>query len=76
MFLLSHGKDDFVIVDDPASSFDEYRRKVLFDMFYDYKGTNTTMLVVSHDPLFAKFALVLTNTNPNSNKKILIIQEV
>lgn len=58
LFLCAHGKDEIVIIDDPASSFDEYRRKVIFDMFYEFKGDKTTMLVISHDPLFAKFALV------------------
>ena len=58
LFLCAHKKDRLIIIDDPASSFDEYRRKVLFDMFYDFKGNNSTMLIVSHDPLFAKFALI------------------
>ncbi|MDD6640207.1 MAG: hypothetical protein PUE66_04320 [Erysipelotrichaceae bacterium] len=63
LFLCAHGKDELVIIDDPASSFDEYRRKVLFDMFYEFKGNNTTMLVISHDPLFAKFALIHDDEN-------------
>lgn len=46
-----------MIIDDPASSYDEYRRKVIFDMLYKCKGENTTMLVLSHDHIFAKYAI-------------------
>lgn len=57
IFLISHKEDDFLIIDDPASSYDEYRRKVIFDMLYKCKGENTTMLVLSHDHIFAKYAI-------------------
>lgn len=36
IFLISHKEDDFLIIDDPASSYDEYRRKVIFDMITSY----------------------------------------
>lgn len=58
LFLLAHQLDNFIIIDDPASSFDEYRRKVLFNMLYDMKSPKTTLLVMSHDTLFAKFAVL------------------
>lgn len=57
IFLISHKEDDFLIIDDPASPYDEYRRKVIFDMLYKCKGENTTMLVLSHDHIFAKYAI-------------------
>ena len=57
IFLISHKEDYFLIIDDPASSYDEYRRKVIFDMLYKCKGENTTMLVLSHDHIFAKYAI-------------------
>lgn len=57
IFLISHKEDDFLIIDDPASSYDEYRRKVIFDMLYKCKEENTTMLVLSHDHIFAKYAI-------------------
>ena len=57
IFLISHKEDDFLIIDDPESSYDEYRRKVIFDMLYKCKGENTTMLVLSHDHIFAKYAI-------------------
>lgn len=57
IFLISHKEDDFLIIDDPASSYDEYRRKVIFDMLYKCKGENTTMLVLSRDHIFAKYAI-------------------
>ena len=58
LFLCAHSKDDLVIIDDPAGSYDEYRRKVIFDMCYDFIGHNTTAIVISHDPVFAKFAVL------------------
>lgn len=56
LFLLANENHPGLIIDDPASSFDEYRRKVIFDMIYDLHK-NSTMLVLSHDPVFAKYAV-------------------
>lgn len=57
LFLISHKNKKCLIIDDPASSYDEYRRKVIFDMLYDLKKEDTTMLVLSHDQVFAKYAI-------------------
>lgn len=56
LFLLANENHPGLIIDDPASSFDEYRRKVIFDMIYDLHK-NSTVLVLSHDPVFAKYAV-------------------
>lgn len=57
LFMISNRKYELLIVDDPASSFDEYRRKVVFDILYKLKSPETTMLVLSHDHVFAKYAV-------------------
>ena len=56
LFLLANEDYPGLIIDDPASSFDEYRRKVIFDMIYDFHK-NSTVLVLSHDHVFAKYAV-------------------
>lgn len=55
LFLLSHTNSGFLIIDDPASSFDEYRRKIIFDFIYEFHK-KSTVLVLSHDHVFAKLA--------------------
>lgn len=55
LFLLSHTNSKFLIIDDPASSFDEYRRKIIFDFIYEFHK-KSTVLVLSHDHVFAKLA--------------------
>lgn len=57
LFLISNRNYGFLIVDDPASSFDEYRRKVIFDILFKLKSPKTTILVLSHDHVFAKYAV-------------------
>ena len=57
LFLLSHKKSEFIIIDDPASSFDEYRRMIIFKFIYEYH-TNSTVLVLSHDQVFVKYAII------------------
>lgn len=56
LFLMANRDNKYIVIDDPASSFDEYRRKVLFDMIYKTKSKESTVLVLSHDHVFAKFA--------------------
>lgn len=57
LFLIANKEYPCLIIDDPASSYDEFRRKVIFDLLYELKEQNSTMLVLSHDPVFAKFAI-------------------
>lgn len=56
LFLLSH-KSDTLIIDDPASSYDDYRREKMFRMIYDL-GRNKTIILLSHDQVFIKFAIL------------------
>lgn len=55
LFLLSHNNFGLLVIDDPASSFDEYRRKIIFDFIYEFQK-DSTILVLSHDHVFAKLA--------------------
>lgn len=65
LFLLS-SKEEFIIIDDPASSFDDYRRKVILDLIYDVCSGKTT-LILSHDQVFIKYATF----NYTNSKKII-----
>lgn len=56
LFLLSN-KNKIVIIDDPASSYDDYRRKIIFNLLYDLQDNNTIM-VLSHDMVFVKYAVL------------------
>ena len=55
-FLIANAKSKGLIIDDPASSFDDYRRKAIFDLIYDLHD-KSTMLVLSHDSVFVKYAV-------------------
>lgn len=70
LFMISNRNHSFLIVDDPASSFDEYRRKVIFDILYKLKSSNTTMLVLSHDHVFAKYAVYHFEKSSKKKKKL------
>ena len=63
LFLLS-SKEEVVIIDDPASSFDDYRRKEILSLIYDI-CPNKTLLVLSHDHIFIKYALFNYNNSKN-----------
>ena len=45
---------DLIIIDDPASSFDEYKRKTIYDLILS-KTKGKTTLLLSHDFVFGKF---------------------
>ena len=75
LFLIAHKDKKCLIIDDPASSYDEYRRKVIFDMIYNLKGENTTIMVLSHDHVFAKYATYhLEKANTTSEKKLSALE--
>ena len=56
LFLLSNTKK-YVVIDDPASSYDENRRKNIYELFYDFHNKKT-FLVLSHDQVFIKYAIL------------------
>lgn len=80
LFLIVNG-DDNVIIDDPASSFDEYKRSIILKVINDMrKEKDKFTLVLSHDQIFLKFLLkdysdswnsyIFENTLVNNIKKI------
>ena len=58
MFLVSSKSTDYkiYIIDDPVSSFDTYRRKIIYGYILKYLQGKTT-LILSHDTVFSKFAI-------------------
>lgn len=52
-----------IIIDDPVSSYDEYRREIIFKTILEQLKGKTT-LILSHDYIFAKYA-ILVDRNPN-----------
>lgn len=57
MFVLKHQNDSnkLIIFDDPISSYDDSRRMSIFNFILNYLKNNT-VLILSHDQLFSKFA--------------------
>ena len=58
MFLVSSKSTNYriYIIDDPVSSFDNYRRKIIYDYILKLLKGKTT-LILSHDTIFSKFAI-------------------
>ena len=70
LLLFLHRKDGAVLlIDDPASSFDDYRRTQIFNMLQGVK--DKTVLVVSHDQAFIKRAV-----REKGNGRIGKVQEI
>lgn len=55
---VSQSRPDLIIFDDPVSSFDESRRLSIFKLITKKLKTQTVLLL-SHDQLFAKFAVAM-----------------
>ncbi len=71
-FLIKNQKKN-LIIDDPASSFDESRRKIIYNMIL--KASNDRMvLVLSHDEVFTKFAI--RSKYRDKNDKIGVIKYI
>lgn len=85
LFLVSSKATNYKIyfIDDPVSSFDIYRRKIIYDLILRYLDGKTT-IVLSHDPVFAKFAIKNRNSGKigsvsylsNNGKNDAILQSV
>ena len=67
LFLLST-KKQIIILDDPASSFDDNRRHKIFNLITQLSN-DKTFLILSHDQLFAKYAVILKSKQENLTKK-------
>lgn len=58
-----------IIVDDPASSYDENRRKIIMDLITE-KHKGETIFVLSHDQVFIKYAVLSKYDSRKPNTKI------
>lgn len=67
LFLISN-KNEIVIIDDLASSYDDYRRKIIFDLLYDLQNQKT-LIILSHDMVFVKYAVFNRNQGKKSKSK-------
>ena len=56
LLFLENPDGKVLLIDDPASSFDDYRRTQIFDLIQKVRGK--TVLVVSHDQAFVKRAVL------------------
>lgn len=66
LLFLSNPEGDVLFIDDPASSFDDYRRTQIYDLIQQV--TDKTVLVVSHDQAFVKRAVIDMGKRPNLGK--------
>lgn len=69
IFFLLGNKNKTLLIDDPASSYDEYRRSIMFKMLYEFKN-NRTIILFSHDQVFVKFATLYKKLNKKKETKI------
>lgn len=65
-------KSDIIIVDDPASSADENKRRIILELIEE-KHKNETIIILSHDQVFIKYAVLSKYDSKKSNQKIGII---
>lgn len=68
IFFLLGNKNKTLLIDDPASSYDEYRRSLMFKMLYEFKN-DRTIILFSHDQVFVKFATIYKNSNKKNESK-------
>ncbi len=74
LFIVS-SKKKLIIIDDPASSYDENRRRVIFELINELQD-NQTYIILSHDQVFVKYALLGLSIKKNFDKtgKILCLE--
>ena len=68
-------ESDYIIIDDPASSYDEYKRNSMYNMILKLMN-NKTVLLLSHDSVFGKFFALDQKKNVRENKlgKLLFME--
>jgi ABC-type lipoprotein export system ATPase subunit len=66
LLFLYRKERDIILIDDPASSYDDYRRSQIFRSIMN--NENKTILVVSHDQAFIKRAVKERNANTRIGK--------
>ena len=74
IFAAKKNPNSVVIIDDPVSSYDEYRRKQICDLIVN-KLNEQTVLLLSHDCVFAKYA-VLEHEKKNNIGKVDYLQNL
>lgn len=76
LFLVST-KKQLIIIDDPASSYDDNRRKVIYELLYEFHD-NQTYIILSHDQVFIKYALLGLSTKKYLDKtgRILCLENI
>ncbi|HPG43496.1 MAG TPA: AAA family ATPase [Acholeplasmataceae bacterium] len=67
LFLLIQD-DKMLLIDDPASSYDDYRRKTILDIIYEFTRERTCV-ILSHDHVFLKYALFQQRNALNKQKR-------
>lgn len=74
LFLISNNKN-ITIIDDPASSYDDNRRKIIYDLLFEFHDRQT-FIVLSHDQVFIKYSLLGKETKKNLDNtgKILCLE--
>lgn len=74
LFMVS-SKKKLIIIDDPASSYDENRRRVIYELINELHD-NQTYIILSHDQVFVKYALLGQSIKKNFDKtgKILCLE--
>ena len=66
LFILSVDKK-YIIIDDPASSYDENRKNIIYNLLID-NIKNKTCIVLSHSQSFIKNAIINRKNNNNTNR--------
>ena len=74
LFLLIQD-DKMLIIDDPASSYDDYRRKTILDIIYEFSNKRTC-LILSHDHVFLKYSLFQRNNAFKKQQKGLSLSSI
>lgn len=72
IFAAQKNPNSILIIDDPVSSYDEYRRKQICDLIVN-RLNDQTVLLLSHDCVFAKYA-VLEHEKKNNIGKVDYLQ--
>lgn len=72
LLFMSIPDGELLIIDDPASSYDDYRRKTILDLIYQ-EANKRTVLILSHDHVFIKSALIQNN---RANQKSLMNKDL
>lgn len=79
LFLVSDNSN-VIVIDDPASSYDDNRRKIIYELLFDFHK-DRTFIVLSHDQVFVKYALLgikdkVSKKYENNTGKVLCLENL